>query len=1116
MDKRASRRGWAWRGIFVANSLCATFHLDAASHPIRITDEAALHSAIIQHASIEFAGNAFITFTQPIDITASTTLDAQGHNIVLSGENVTRLFNVATGATLTLRGLTLANGRSTNAGAIWNDGTLVLTDCTFSNNIARGADGMNGVDGPLSEGQTHDGTPGQDARGGAIVNNGSLFATNSTFIANAAIGGRGGNGGGGRSASFESGGSGFTGGSASGGAVYSRGTIYVRSSRWQTNVAAAGNGGSGNVGGMTNFSATAFYQGTSGTNGGGGDASGGALVLLANFSASDCTFADNAAMGGDGADGATGPSGYRGGGAGVYGSVGGSAKGGALFAEHTGKLVTTSFRHNSAIGGDGGNGGAGGLGGTASRSGTGGNGGDGGNAAGGAIHSITPVSSETVAFHLNSVRGGKGGDGAGGRGSPAKAGNGGNGGQGGYGGSAQGGALVAAGAALSNNTFFANTAFAGDAGSGGGGGPPCFCRFSGGGNGAPGGQGGFTSGGAIYFPSGRVEIIASIFSANFSRSGRGGDGGVGPNGYFDYHINFGPYPGDGADGGDGGSAAGGAIASSAELSMSRTMFFSNRVEAAGGGSGGGGGSSQSTAGNAGGAGKASSAAGGAVWIESNLTSADCLFVGNSVAGGAGGNGGSGGGRVYSYFGNTQGVGWGGATGGSAFGGGLALISNRAEIIRTTFKENFANGGTGGNAGTSGTDTAAGPQGGAGGDARGGSIDAMAATMHMRDSTLSHNRTCGGAAGANAPNAGGRFGASWGLFGASGGAAAGGGISLLTSLAEIRGCTFEQNHCIGGTGGAGGARLRPALTTGIGGFGGFAVGGGLFMSAGILAMTNSTFFSNSLTGGIGGIGGANNGGAMGGDGGDAIGGAIHSVTGSVVLVNASFAENFSAAGLGGSGGVGETNTIGPMGASGGALGGTLANGSADFSIVNSLFKQHAASANAFGDFMDLGHNLSSDASFGFTQPSSFNGYDPLLGPLADNGGPTRTLALLRGSPAIDAGDDAACPPTDQRGVTRPFGAHCDIGAFEFNESVSGVLVGIASNSAPRIEFVGSREPGLLSVRIIGAANSDYWLESSTNLLHWIAAASVHSDTNGCVQLRNLMNTNEPMKFFRVRR
>ncbi|MCP4547065.1 MAG: hypothetical protein GY835_11420, partial [bacterium] len=53
----------------------------------------------------------------------------------------------------------------------------------------------------------------------------------------------------------------------------------------------------------------------------------------------------------------------------------------------------------------------------------------------------------------------------------------------------------------------------------------------------------------------------------------------------------------------------------------------------------------------------------------------------------------------------------------------------------------------------------------------------------------------------------------------------------------------------------------------------------------------------------------------------------------------------------------------------------------------------------------------------------------LGPLADNGGPTMTHALLRGSPATNAADPASCEATDQRGVPRPVGTGCDIGAYE---------------------------------------------------------------------------------------
>ncbi len=88
----------------------------------------------------------------------------------------------------------------------------------------------------------------------------------------------------------------------------------------------------------------------------------------------------------------------------------------------------------------------------------------------------------------------------------------------------------------------------------------------------------------------------------------------------------------------------------------------------------------------------------------------------------------------------------------------------------------------------------------------------------------------------------------------------------------------------------------------------------------------------------------------------------------------------------------------------------------------------------------GHNLIQDTTgcpIGGDSTGNITGVDPELGPLQDNGGPTFTHALLAGSPAIDAGDPAApgsggtaCEVADQRGVPRPQGAACDIGAFEF--------------------------------------------------------------------------------------
>ncbi|MCE1253481.1 MAG: sortase, partial [Anaerolineae bacterium] len=65
-------------------------------------------------------------------------------------------------------------------------------------------------------------------------------------------------------------------------------------------------------------------------------------------------------------------------------------------------------------------------------------------------------------------------------------------------------------------------------------------------------------------------------------------------------------------------------------------------------------------------------------------------------------------------------------------------------------------------------------------------------------------------------------------------------------------------------------------------------------------------------------------------------------------------------------------------------------------------------------------------------------------LLDNGGPTLTMALLSGSPAINAGNNSGCPATDQRGVNRD--SNCDIGAFEVDNSIPTVTINQASTQA----------------------------------------------------------------------
>jgi CSLREA domain-containing protein len=135
-------------------------------------------------------------------------------------------------------------------------------------------------------------------------------------------------------------------------------------------------------------------------------------------------------------------------------------------------------------------------------------------------------------------------------------------------------------------------------------------------------------------------------------------------------------------------------------------------------------------------------------------------------------------------------------------------------------------------------------------------------------------------------------------------------------------------------------------------------------------------------------------------------------------------------------------------SAGNWGGGLAVGSigaftATVSLVNTIIADNLApeNRNCFngagftpGVLESLGHNLEDADTCQLDQPSDLINTEPLLGPLQDNGGATWTHALGAGSPALEAADDAVCaaPPVngvDQREVTRPQGAACDIGAFE---------------------------------------------------------------------------------------
>jgi hypothetical protein len=108
------------------------------------------------------------------------------------------------------------------------------------------------------------------------------------------------------------------------------------------------------------------------------------------------------------------------------------------------------------------------------------------------------------------------------------------------------------------------------------------------------------------------------------------------------------------------------------------------------------------------------------------------------------------------------------------------------------------------------------------------------------------------------------------------------------------------------------------------------------------------------------------------------------------------------------------------------------------VANSLIAQQSDGPNCLflNPITDAGYNLDNGSSCGFSANGSLSNTDPLLDPagLQNNGGPTQTIALEPGSPAIDASPPTVngCGTTittDQRGVSRPQGSGCDIGAFE---------------------------------------------------------------------------------------
>ena len=380
-----------------------------------------------------------------------------------------------------------------------------------------------------------------------------------------------------------------------------------------------------------------------------------------------------------------------------------------------------------------------------------------------------------------------------------------------------------------------------------------------------------------------------------------------------------------------------------------------------------------------------SALGGAVYNLGSLTLLNCALTNNSVAGGAGGNGGNGGNGDIQFSAHQGGNGGAGGAGGTAYGGAIYNLG----------------------------------------------------TLLLSNCTVSGNSVIGGGGGVGGTNGAG-YKISYAGSGGAGGVAFGAGIFSTQSVTVLN-CTFAGNVAQGGNSAAAGSAINgPAGANGPNSF-----GGGIW--AGGAAVTNCTFFNNTVTGGNGGNGGTGVGtglptGGNGGNGGSGVGGGLYS-TGIVSVLNCTFANCQAIGGSGGTNGFNSSGGApGSPGSVGVAQGGGIASGAAAFWVRNTLFSTNfvstssSAGTNIYavsGKITDGGYNLSSDNSSALTNSLSIKTNFVGLGPLANNGGSTMTMGLLAGSPAINAaGTNAATfPPTDQRGVPRPMGTNCDIGAYE---------------------------------------------------------------------------------------
>ncbi|HYT93187.1 MAG TPA: SdrD B-like domain-containing protein [Gemmataceae bacterium] len=397
----------------------------------------------------------------------------------------------------------------------------------------------------------------------------------------------------------------------------------------------------------------------------------------------------------------------------------------------------------------------------------------------------------------------------------------------------------------------------------------------------------------------------------------------------------------------------------------------------------------------------------------------------------------------------------GVAGGTARGGGIYNGNGSLTVTNSTLSSNRATAG-------SGTDNGGSSNVGFGGTAQGGGVFNDGGALQVTDTTLDSNRATGG------------DGTSTNGFG-DGGLGEGGGLFTRFGVVTLRRNTFVGNQAAGGVG-----TSVNGIQQAVGGKG---EGGGLATEGDSLTIENNTFSGNQAIGGAGAGAGtqAGSGSGVANQGGDGQGGGIFAGASEDPLVNSTLTLNQA---------IGGNAEIGGNGQGGGIFVDPFAT---TFQIGSTIVAANTVTAgtgttangtptgpDVFGPFVTLGNNLIGTTDSGSTSftnnvmgdqvgPINSAPIDPRLGPLANNGGPTQTHALLISglpSPAIDKGAVfTPAPTTDQRstGFARTVGPQTDIGAYEVqNGSLAGFVYRDDNNNG--VFELGLGEAGIQGVTV----------------------------------------------------